>query len=231
MKQQACVYVHVYTYTIMYTYSFMTYQLVNIKMYEEFLHMLEVYLCVFLCSCVYIQQHDVGVRNRYSTKAFYTQKSMLVIIIVHPFSFNMSLQITTLVGVQLDLSWYYTQPIEIQYLSVCIQKPSVSLKPDYGTSTYMQQGVEMPPGWALIRVCPHCLSSQLSAGEESLRCCQDLCEHYDIRFHNFNPLLSRHASLSVDVPLEDVVESVMETIPQVVGRPLHTLLTDINNCQ
>ena len=68
---------------------------------------------------------------------------------------------------------------------------------------------------------------QLVAAEETLACCRDLCEHYDIRFHNFNPILSGHASLSVDLSLKDLVESVMESIPQVVGKPLHDLLTDI----
>ena len=72
-------------------------------------------------------------------------------------------------------------------------------------------------------------ASQSTAGEESLRCCQELCEVYDVNFHHFNPLLPRLATLSVDVPLKDLVDSVMETIAQVVGRPLHQLLIDINN--
>ena len=59
--------------------------------------------------------------------------------------------------------------------------------------------------------------------------CQEQCERYHIQFYHFNPLLTRRATLSVEVELKDIVDSVMDTISQVSGKPMDTLVTFLNN--
>ena len=70
---------------------------------------------------------------------------------------------------------------------------------------------------------------QVVSSEESLECCRELCEYYDIDFHHFNPLLPRQATLSLNVALKDIVDSVIQTISQFVGKPLDDLTTRLNN--
>jgi hypothetical protein len=112
----------------------------------------------------------------------------------------------------------------------CIDVPAAALSDAVSSPSPSPSSLWFTSHGALQRLA-HLLtlhhSSASAASEESLRCCQELCEAYDIRFHHFNPLLPPFATLSIDVPLRDLVESVMHTIAQVVGKPLHQLITDI----
>ena len=71
----------------------------------------------------------------------------------------------------------------------------------------------------------HITSMQIAASEESLRSCEEQCAAQGIQFFVFNPLLTRPLTLSVDVSLKETVESVVQTIGQVSGKPLDNLIT------
>ena len=70
---------------------------------------------------------------------------------------------------------------------------------------------------------------QIAASEESLRSCEEQCAAQGIQFFAFNPLLTRPLTLSVDVNLKDTVESVVQTIGQVSGKPLDKFITFMNS--
>ena len=75
----------------------------------------------------------------------------------------------------------------------------------------------------------HVLRFQIAASEESLRSCEEQCAAQGIQFFVFNPLINRPLTLSVDVSLKDTVESVVQAIGQVSGKPLESLLTLLKN--
>ena len=70
---------------------------------------------------------------------------------------------------------------------------------------------------------------QIVASEESLRSCEEQCAAQGIQFFAFNPLLTRPLTLSVDVNIKDTVESVVQTIGQVSGKPLDKFITFMNS--
>ena len=91
--------------------------------------------------------------------------------------------------------------------------------------------------YCLAKSCPCCICNgglytlwfQIAASEESLTSCEEQCAAQGIQFFVFNPLLSQPLTLSVDVSLKDTVESVVQTIGQVSGKPLDNLITFLNN--
>jgi hypothetical protein len=72
-------------------------------------------------------------------------------------------------------------------------------------------------------------SAALASGKECLKSCQEQCERYQIQFFHFSPLLPQRLTLSVDVSLKDVVDSVIETLSQECGKQLDRLMAFFNN--
>ena len=70
---------------------------------------------------------------------------------------------------------------------------------------------------------------QIAANEESLTSCEEQCAAQGIQFFAFNPFLALLLTLSVEVSLKNTVESVVQTIGQVSGKPLDNLITFLNN--
>ena len=70
---------------------------------------------------------------------------------------------------------------------------------------------------------------QTALAEEMATNCRSRCDVQNIEFYRFNPILEERFSLLQLPELKLVVSAVIQTIVQVIGQQLETLVQSVNN--